>query len=120
MRFVTKIDHVQFAIPPGTEVQAGEFWVGLMGFEYLATPAILGSRANRWFQSGDVQVHVGVEQDFHPARKAHPALVVTRLDDLVQRLEDAGHEVRWAEDIPGVKRCHTFDPFGNRIELIEA
>ncbi|MGH9071641.1 MAG: VOC family protein [Acidimicrobiales bacterium] len=120
MGFITAIDHVQLAIPPGAEAQARQFWVELMGFDALETPLPLAARANRWFGSGAVRLHVGADEDFHPARKAHPALVVSGLDELVHRLERAGTVVRWAEDIGGVRRCHTSDPFGNRIELIEA
>lgn len=115
----TAIDHVQLAIPPGGEDLAREFWVGVLGFEATETPQAIADRRNRWFACGKVQVHVGVEEDFHPALKAHPAFVVTSLDELVERLDGAGIDLRWSEDLPGRRRCHTSDPFGNRIELIE-
>lgn len=115
----TAIDHVQLAIPPGGEGVARDFWVEVMGFDAPETPQSLAARQNRWFACGEVRVHVGVEEDFRPALKAHPAFVVTGLDELVERLDGAGVALRWSDDLPGLRRCHTSDPFGNRIELIE-
>ena len=111
------IDHVQLAIPPGGEDDARSFYVGVLGLSEIPKPAALAVRGGAWFESGAVQIHVGVEQEFVPARKAHPALLVAGLRDLVAA---AGLDVRWSDEIPGVERCHVDDPFGNRIELIEA
>jgi catechol 2,3-dioxygenase-like lactoylglutathione lyase family enzyme len=113
----TVIDHVQLAIPPGGEPAARSFYVGRLGLEEVPKPAAMAARGGAWFQRGDVRVHVGVEDPFVPARKAHPALSVVGLHRLVER---RGLDVRWSDEIPGVVRCHVFDPFGNRIELIEA
>ena len=112
------IDHVQLAMPPGEESTARHFYADLLGMREIAKPAPLASRGGCWFASGDVQLHLGVEQDFHPARKAHPAIRVSGYEALLAKLEAAGVEVIEADDLPDVQRVHVFDPFGNRIELI--
>jgi catechol 2,3-dioxygenase-like lactoylglutathione lyase family enzyme len=113
------IDHVQLAMPPGEEQKARAFYADLLGMTELPKPAELAKRGGCWFSSADVQLHLGVEQDFRPAKKAHPALRCKDYADLVQRLRDLGIEVNEPDDIPGVRRCHVHDPFGNRLELIE-
>jgi catechol 2,3-dioxygenase-like lactoylglutathione lyase family enzyme len=117
---IEKLDHVQLAIPEGGEAEAEAFYAGILGFETLPKPPALAARGGRWFARNGVQVQVGVDRDFHPARKAHAALVVRALDALVDRLAKAGIAVRWDNEIPDVRRCHIDDPFGNRIELIES
>ncbi|MGA7217539.1 MAG: VOC family protein [Candidatus Sulfotelmatobacter sp.] len=112
------IDHVQLAMPAGGERRALAFYQGVLGMTELPKPAELAKRGGCWFKSGAVQIHLGVENDFHPAKKAHPALRCAGYATLVQRLRDAGVEVSEPNDIPGVRRCHVHDPFGNRIELI--
>jgi catechol 2,3-dioxygenase-like lactoylglutathione lyase family enzyme len=111
------IDHVQMAIPVGGEDQARAFFVGRLGMTELAKPALLAARGGAWFAAGSVEIHVGAEADFVPARKAHPALLV---DGLRAFVSEAGLDARWNDEITGVDRCHVDDPFGNRIELIEA
>lgn len=111
------IDHVQVSIPPGGEDHARAFYVGRLGFTELPKPPALAARGGAWFCAGATEIHVGVEQDFRPARKAHPALLVRGLHHLVR---SAGLDVRWNTEIEGVYRCHLDDPFGNRIELVEA
>lgn len=86
----------------------------------VAKPQLLAGRGGVWFASGEVQIHVGIEQDFRAARKAHPALRCTDYDGLLARLRAAGVDVNEVNDIPGVRRAHVYDPFGNRIELIAA
>jgi catechol 2,3-dioxygenase-like lactoylglutathione lyase family enzyme len=113
------IDHVQLAMPPGEEESARAFYAGLLGMTELPKPPELAKRGGCWFGSGDVQLHLGVERDFHPAKKAHPALRCGDYTALVQRLRDAGINVNEPHDIPGVSRCHVYDPFGNRIELVK-
>ena len=117
---VVGIDHVQLAIPTDGEAEAESFFVGLLGMTRVPKPAALAVRGGCWFASGAVQIHVGIEEDFRPARKAHPALVVTDLDGLVARLEHAGHEVRTGDAVEGRVQRFVDDPFGNRIELIGA
>ncbi len=114
------LDHVQLAIPVGGEDAARRFWCELLGFTELPKPESLAKRGGAWFENGLVQVHVGVETPFVPARKAHPAFRVLDLATLAAQLTDSGHPVRWDTEIPEVIRCHADDPFGNRIELIQA
>ncbi len=116
---VAALDHVQLAMPVGREAEAESFYCGVLGLSVLPKPEPLASRGGRWFSSGDVQIHLGVEQDFRPARKAHPALRVDDFDDLVTTLEAAGMTWRWDHDLPGIRRLYVDDPFGNRIELID-
>ena len=115
---VVAIDHVQLAMPAGEEDAAEAFYTGLLGLPRLPKPEPLASRGGCWFGGDRLQVHLGVEADFRAARKAHPALRVAGLDDLVAALEDAGHPVRWDDELPDLRRCYVDDPFGNRIELI--
>lgn len=118
---VTRLDHVQLAMPPGEEEAAEAFYCGLLGMAVLEKPPVLAARGGRWFgaEGGRVQLHLGVEEEFRPARKAHPALAVSGLDELVSLLEENCLAVRFDADNPGVRRCYVDDPFGNRIELIE-
>jgi catechol 2,3-dioxygenase-like lactoylglutathione lyase family enzyme len=112
------IDHVQLAMPPGGEQQARSFYGSLLGMTELPKSAELAKRGGCWFGSGAVQLHLGVETAFRPAKKAHPALRSLDYTALLLRLREAGLEVTEAHDIPGVRRCHVHDPFGNRIEII--
>lgn len=109
------IDHVQLAIPVGGEQRAREFYAGVLGLEEVPKPPPLAARGGAWFRAGPAEVHVGGDREFVPARTAHPALLV---DELAGFVADAGLDVRWNEEIPGVLRCRVDDPFGNRIELI--
>lgn len=112
------IDHVQLAMPPGEEEKARAFYEGVLGMREMPKPTELANRGGCWFESGGVQLHLGVENDFRPAKKAHPALRCGHYVSLVRRLRDSGVEVNEPHDIPGVRRCHVHDPFGNRLELI--
>jgi catechol 2,3-dioxygenase-like lactoylglutathione lyase family enzyme len=113
---VVGLDHVQVAAPSGCEADARRFYGETLGLEELEKPASLAARGGCWFRAGAQQLHVGVEQDFAPARKAHPALAVADLDALAGRLAD----VRWDDELPGVRRFYTHDPFGNRLEFVQA
>lgn len=115
------IDHVQLAMPAGpeAEAEAERFYGALLGFERIPKPAELAARGGCWFASSSVQLHLGVEEPFQPARKAHPALKIYGLDPLLAQLTAAAVDVRPAEDVGGRRRVHVDDPFGNRIELIE-
>lgn len=114
------IDHVQLAMPAGQEAVARSFFIGLLGMQEISKPAELAKRGGCWFQSGQVQIHLGVEADFRPARKAHPALRCRNYASLVANLARNGIACEEVNDIPGVRRCHVHDPFGNRIELLGA
>ena len=115
-----RLDHVQLAIPPGSEAQCRAFYVGALGWTEVPKPAVLAARGGLWLQVGTHQVHLGVEQDFRPARKAHPAFAVDDLDALAKRLEVAGVAVTYDDAIPGVNRFYIADPVGNRIEFLAA
>lgn len=117
---VTGIDHVQVAAPVGCEAEARAFYGALLGLEELPKPESLRARGGCWFRAGAQELHVGVEEPFAPARKAHPGFVVADLDALADRLRGAGIEVAPDESIPGTKRFHAADPFGNRLEFREA
>ncbi len=117
---VERIDHVQLAMPAGGEDRATAFYQGVLGIPRVDKPPELEVRGGCWFEHDGVRVHLGVEQDFRPARKAHPALAVSRIDELCDALEAAGHPVRHTEDVPGTPQWYVDDPFGNRIELLPA
>src|SRR5436305_11293668 len=114
---ITGIDHVQVAAPAGCEAEARAFYGALLGLEELAKPEPLAARGGCWFRAGAQELHVGVEDPFAPARKAHPGLVVDDLAALAERLRAAGIEVTYDESIPGTTRFHAADPFGNRLEF---
>jgi catechol 2,3-dioxygenase-like lactoylglutathione lyase family enzyme len=114
---VTGIDHVQVAAPAGCEEAARAFYGRLLGLEELPKPASLAARGGCWFRAGAQELHVGVEDAFAPARKAHPGLVVDDLEALRSRLAAAGIAVRDDNTIPGAVRLYVDDPFGNRLEL---
>jgi catechol 2,3-dioxygenase-like lactoylglutathione lyase family enzyme len=106
-------------MPAGRESDAEAFYCAVLGLTVLPKPEPLASRGGRWFACGSVQVHLGVEDDFKPARKAHPALRVAGFDELVKTLEETGASWMWDHDLPGHRRLYVDDPFGNRIELID-
>ncbi|WP_262029935.1 VOC family protein [Microvirga sp. Mcv34] len=114
-----RIDHVQLAIPAGAEDLCRSFYVALLGLREVSKPPALAARGGVWLESPPVRIHLGVEEDFRPARKAHPALVVADLDGLAHRLAEAGCEPLWDEAIPEIRRFYVLDPVGNRIEFME-
>jgi catechol 2,3-dioxygenase-like lactoylglutathione lyase family enzyme len=116
---VTSIDHVQLAMPPGGEAEARAFYEGVLGIPEVAKPPHLARRGGCWFERGGLKVHLGVEADFRPARKAHPAFLVEDLPGLSAALGQAGHRVGTDEPLEGYARVYVSDPFGNRIELME-
>jgi catechol 2,3-dioxygenase-like lactoylglutathione lyase family enzyme len=115
---IVAIHHVQLAMPRGREEEAREFYARLLGIPEVPKPEALAARGGAWFENGELRVHLGVESDFRPARKAHPALLVRGLSALVQRLAAAGVRVE-VELMPGHERVYVSDPFGNRLELLE-
>ncbi|MFN8016777.1 MAG: VOC family protein [Acidimicrobiales bacterium] len=116
---IVGIDHVQLAMPPGGEDEARAFYVGLLGLGEVPKPPNLAARGGCWFELGATKVHLGVDADFRPARKAHPALLVDGVADLVSTLVAAGVRVVDDEPLEGYDRAYADDPFGNRIELLE-
>ena len=115
---LTAIDHVQLAMPKGEEEKARDFYCGILGMTEIAKPEALAKRGGAWFSLGDVQIHLGVEEDFRPAKKAHVALRLTGSDALRSKLTAAKLPIKDDDAIPGTKRFYTEDCFGNRIEFI--
>ena len=114
------IDHVQLAAPPGCETTARAFFGELLGLDEVEKPEALRARGGAWFRGDGVEVHVGVESEFAPARKAHPAFRVDDLATLRERLAAAGLEPQDDATIPGVRRFYVDDPWGNRLEFVDA
>lgn len=119
MSAIVGIDHVQLAMPFGQEDAADRFYRDLLGMASVAKPPALAARGGCWYQAGNVQVHLGVEEPFSPARKAHPGLVVNDLAALVARLAQGGVGARHDHELSGVDRAFVDDPFGNRIEFVQ-
>jgi catechol 2,3-dioxygenase-like lactoylglutathione lyase family enzyme len=116
---VKEIDHVQLAMPAGKESLARAFYEGVLGIPEVPKPPHLAARGGCWFVRGGLRIHLGVERDFRPARKAHPALLVEDLAALKLLIEGAGYTCWTDEPLEGYDRIYVDDPFGNRIELIE-
>jgi catechol 2,3-dioxygenase-like lactoylglutathione lyase family enzyme len=114
------IHHVQLAMPAGAEAEARRFYAGVLGLRELPKPAALASRGGAWFGNDVVQLHLGVEPDFRPARKAHPALLVDDLDALEAACHAAGFPTQRDSALPDQARFYVADPFGNRIECLQA
>ena len=117
---ILAIDHIQLAMPAGREDEARTFYQDLLQFTEIAKPPPLAQRGGCWFENGVVRVHLGVEAEFRPARKAHPAFLVADLATIVASLAAAGHAATTDEPLDGYDRAFVHDPFGNRIELMEA
>jgi catechol 2,3-dioxygenase-like lactoylglutathione lyase family enzyme len=113
------LHHVQIACPAGSEDALRGFYGGVLGMTELPKPPELASRGGVWFRSGGAELHLGVEEDFRPARKAHAGLTVSNLDTLARRLVEAGYDVVRDALFPGYRRLYTTDPHGNRLELLE-
>lgn len=113
------IEHVQLAMPAGEEARARAFYGDVLGLAETPKPAELAGRGGCWFESGALKVHLGVEGDFRPARKAHVAFVVDDLAPLLAAARDSGCETTAPEPLAPYSRAFVFDPFGNRLELME-
>lgn len=116
---VRAVDHVQLAMPSGGEDRARAFYGDLLGLPETPKPPVLAARGGAWFEGDGVRLHLGVEADFRPARKAHVALVVDDVRALAADAAAAGYEVAEADPLEGWDRVHVFDPFGNRLELMQ-
>jgi len=112
------IDHLQIAGPVGCDAAAREFYGGILGMTEIEKPPELRKRGGCWFQCGDLQLHIGVEKDFRPAKKAHPAFAVENLDALRQTLLRRGYPAVDDENLPGSRRFYSEDPWGNRLEFV--
>ncbi|MEN3359502.1 MAG: hypothetical protein V7637_3484 [Mycobacteriales bacterium] len=120
MTRVLGVHHVLLAAPAGVEPDLRAFYGGVLGMAEVPKPPGLAGRGGVWFRAGQAELHLGVEADFRPARKAHPGLLVSDLDDLAGRLAAVGHPVTWDDLFAGHRRCYVTDPAGNRLELLEA
>jgi catechol 2,3-dioxygenase-like lactoylglutathione lyase family enzyme len=116
---ILDLDHVQVAIPIGGEDRAREFYGRILGFTEVEKPPAMAGRNSIWFVAGPVNLHLGIEPDFHAAKRAHPAFVVDGLDEIVSACESAGFAAKPDTSFNGFRRVHVFDPFGNRLELME-
>jgi catechol 2,3-dioxygenase-like lactoylglutathione lyase family enzyme len=116
---VARIDHIQIAAPKGCEPAAREFYGSILGLMEIEKPPILAARGGCWFKCGSQQVHIGVEQDFQPTRKAHPAFAVSDLDELRETLVARSITIVDDDNLPGQRRFYAEDPWGNRIEFVE-
>jgi catechol 2,3-dioxygenase-like lactoylglutathione lyase family enzyme len=117
---ITRIDHVQLAAPKGCEAAAREFYGLILGLPEIEKPAPLRARGGCWFQCGEQELHIGVEIAFQPAKKAHPAFAVSDLAKLRESLVDHGVKITDDDSIPGSRRFFAEDPWGNRLEFLEA
>ncbi|WP_030673807.1 VOC family protein [Streptomyces sp. NRRL B-1347] len=113
------LDHVQLAAPPGSEPSLRAFYVDVLGMAEVPKPPVLAARGGCWFRAGFVQLHIGVEDGFRPARKAHPGLRVTGIEAYAARLVSCGVGVVWDDALPGHRRFYAHDPAGNRLEFLE-
>lgn len=113
------LHHVQLVIPPGAEELCREFWGGILGMTELTKPPELAARGGCWFRGGALEVHLGVEEDFRPNKKAHPGILVSSLQAVAKRLEEQGVEVVWDDNFPGHHRFYASDKLGNRLEFLE-
>lgn len=114
---VLGLHHVQVSCPAGSEDALRTFYGGVLGMAEVPKPPALAARGGVWFRAGRCEIHCGVEPGFVPARKAHPGIAVRDVDEAARRVAAAGLPVRWDEQIPGLRRFHTDDPVGNRVEL---
>ncbi len=117
---ILSLDHVQLAIPVGGEDRARSFYTGILGLTEVEKPASMAGRKSMWFVAGPVNLHLGLEPDFRPAKRAHPALVVDDLDEIIAACERAGLSTKPDTSFNNFRRAHIFDPFGNRLELMES
>ncbi|MFD5796148.1 glyoxalase [Streptomyces diastatochromogenes] len=113
------VDHVQLAAPPGSEDVLRAYYVDVLGMTEIPKPPALAASGGCWFQAGPVQLHLGIEKDFRPARKAHPGLRVTDIEAYAVRLAGQGAPVLWDDNLPGHRRFYSEDPVGNRLEFLE-
>lgn len=112
------LHHVQLAIEPGSEDRCRAFYAGVLGMTEIPKPPALADRGGLWLRSGGLELHLGVEAGFRPARKAHPGILAPDLDALADRLAEHGAAVEWDDGFPGHRRFYTHDPLGNRLEFL--
>ncbi|ALO09101.1 Lactoylglutathione lyase-related lyase [Streptomyces venezuelae] len=112
------LHHVQLSLPPGEEEVCRRFYVDVLGMTEIRKPPVLAARGGLWVRSDALEIHLGVEEDFRPARKGHPGILVADLDGLAARLTALGTEVTWDDNFPGHRRFYVADCHGNRLEFL--
>lgn len=117
--FSLGLHHTQIPLPEGGEDEARDFYVGILGMVEIQKPEELAKRGGMWIRAERMEIHLGVEQPFRPAQKAHPGILVDGLDELASHLGASGCEVRWDDNFPEFRRFYSDDPFGNRLEFLE-
>ena len=119
MARVNSIDHVQLTMPAGAEDQVREFYAGVLGLTEVPKPPELAKRGGAWFEGPSIKLHLGVEQEFRPARKAHVGFIVDDVAELVDICRSENLETTDVNSLDGYLRAHVFDPLGNRLEFME-
>jgi catechol 2,3-dioxygenase-like lactoylglutathione lyase family enzyme len=114
------LHHVQLAIPPGSEAECREFYVDVLGMTEIQKPPELAARGGLWMRSDRLEIHLGADENFRPARKAHPGILVEDLDGMAKRLTAKGVEIIWDDNFPGHRRFYIFDVLGNRLEFLSS
>lgn len=116
---IKRIDHIQLAAPVGSEEEARAFFHGVLGLQEVEKPEVLKKNGGVWFSNGQVDIHIGIEKEFVPAKKAHPAFEVSDVEALGLHIREKGVEIEWDDRLPGAKRFYVSDPFDNRLEFLE-
>ncbi|OIV38866.1 glyoxalase [Mangrovactinospora gilvigrisea] len=116
---ISALDHTQLAAPPGSEDALRGYYRDALGMTELVKPPVLAARGGCWFGAGSCVLHLGIEQDFRAARKAHPGIRVTGIEAFAARLAEHGADVEWDDNLPGHRRFYSYDPVGNRLEFLE-
>lgn len=114
------LHHTQLAIPAGGEDDARAFYGQGLGLEEIEKPPVLAARGGCWFRGGGLELHLGVESPFNPARKAHPGILTDDIEQVGSRLSAHGFPVEWDDAFPGFRRFYSHDRHGNRVEVLEA
>ena len=114
-----KLHHVQLAIPRGSEDECRTFYCDILGWREIKKPPVLAARGGMWLHTGNAEIHLGVEEDFRPARKAHPAFLVSDTEALVEKLNASGQAIKWDDSIAGHQRFFVHDAVGNRLEFMQ-
>ncbi len=119
MMLIKRIDHIQLAAPLGSEDEARSFFQGVLSLDEVEKPHELKKNGGVWFSNGHIHIHVGIEEPFLPAKKAHPAFEVSDIDALASHIIEKGVSIQEDNRLPGAKRFYVNDPFGNRLEFLE-
>ena len=119
MILIKRIDHIQLAAPIGSEDEARSFFQGVLSLDEVEKPHELKKNGGVWFSNGHIHIHVGIEEPFIPAKKAHPAFEVSDIDALASHIIEKGVSIQEDHRLPGAKRFYVNDPFGNRLEFLE-